>query len=518
VKVRHSPRTPDGGIVSHPTTPENVTNSEATDRLDPKSRMVLILLLAAVFVVFLNETTMSVAIPTIIADLRITAAEGQWLTTGYALTMAVVIPITGWLLQRLNTRPVFILAMSVFTAGTLIAATAPVFEVLVAGRIVQATGTAIMMPLMMTTVMTIIPPSIRGRIMGRISMVMSLAPAIGPTVAGFLLQAFDGYWRGLFFVMLPLAIVMLVLGVVLVPNVTETRRIPLDAASVVLSALGFSTLVYGLSSIGLAAESAALVSPWLPIAVGVGFLVAFVFRQFALQRRDVAFLDLRTFRARTFTLAIVMFSLAMLMMFGIVITMPIYLQYGLLQPTEVIGLVVLPGALLMGLLGPTVGRLYDRVGPRPLVIPGAIAISASVWAFAFLLAADSSVWLVAGIYTVMFLGFAFLFSPLFAASLGSLPSHLYSHGSALVATIQQVAGAAGAAVFVALFTISLAGSGTTEVQSAEPAAIADAVKLAFLAGAFVSLGMVVTALFVRKPAAPEISDASLTAEAEASAH
>jgi len=497
---------------------ETAPASADADRLDPKARMVLILLLAAVFVVFLNETTMSVAIPTIIADLGITAAEGQWLTTGYALTMAVVIPITGWLLQRLDTRPVFILAMSLFTAGTLIAATAPIFEVLVVGRIVQATGTAIMMPLMMTTMMTIVPMHMRGRIMGRVSMVMSLAPAIGPTVAGFLLQAFDQQWRGLFFVMLPLAVTMLVLGVVLVPNVTETRRIPLDAISVVLSALGFSTLVYGLSSIGLAAESAALVAPWVPIAIGLGFLVAFVFRQFALQRRDAAFLDLRTFRAHTFSLAIVMFSLAMLMMFGFVITMPLYLQYGLQQPTEVIGLVMLPGGLLMGLLGPFVGRLYDRFGPRPLVGPGAIAVSASVWACALLLDANSSVWLVATIYTVMFLGFAFLLPPLFTAGLGSLPMHLYSHGSALISTVQQVAGAAGAAVFVALFTIALAASGTTDVTVSAPSDIADGARAAFLFAAFVSLGMVVTALLVRRPVAPEISDASLSAEAEAAAH
>jgi DHA2 family lincomycin resistance protein-like MFS transporter len=480
--------------------------------------MALILLLAAVFVVFLNETTMSVAIPTIIADLGISAAEGQWLTTGYALTMAVVIPITGWLLQRLNTRSIFVAAMSFFTAGTLIAATAPVFEVLVVGRIVQATGTAIMMPLMMTTIMTIVPMHIRGRIMGRISMVMSLAPAIGPTVAGFLLQAFDGYWRGLFWVMLPLAITMLVVGIVLVPNVTETRAVPLDAPSVVLSALGFSTLVYGLSSIGLAAESAAVVAPWLPIAIGLAFLVAFVLRQFALQRRDAAFLDLRTFRARTFSLAIVMFALAMLMMFGFVITMPIYLQYSLLQPTEVIGLIMLPGGLLMGLLGPFVGRLYDRFGPRPLVIPGALAVSTSVWAFALVLDVTSSVWLVAAIQTTLFLGFAFLFPPLFTASLGSLPMHLYSHGSALIATIQQVAGAAGAAVFVALFTVALAASGTTDVTVAAPGDIADGARAAFLAGAFVSLGIVAAALFVRRPVAPEFSDASLSAEAEATAH
>jgi DHA2 family lincomycin resistance protein-like MFS transporter len=496
----------------------SAASADRADRLDPKARMALILLLAAVFVVFLNETTMSVAIPTIIADLGITVAEGQWLTTGYALTMAVIIPITGWLLQRLNTRPVFVMAMSLFTAGTLIAATAPVFDVLVVGRVVQAMGTAIMMPLMMTTIMTIVPVHIRGRIMGRISMVMSLAPAIGPTVAGFLLQAFDQQWRGIFFVMLPLAIIMLVLGVVLVPNVTETRAVPLDAFSVVLSALGFSTLVYGLSSIGLAAESAAMFPPWLPIAVGLGVLTAFVFRQFALQRRDAAFLDLRTFRARTFTLAIVMFSLAMLMMFGFVITMPIYLQYGLLQGTEVIGLVMLPGGLLMGLLGPFVGRLYDRFGPRPLVIPGALVVSGAVWAFALLLDATTSIWLVAAIQTLLFLGFAFVFPPLFTASLGSLPMHLYSHGSALIATIQQVAGAAGAAVFIALFTVSLVATGTTDVTTAQPADIAAGAHGAFLAGAVVSLGIVIAAFLMRRPAGPEISDAALAAEAEAPAH
>ena len=176
--------------------PSTASVPVVADRLDPRSRQALVLLLAAVFVVFLNETTMSVAIPTIIADLGITAASGQWLTTAFALTMAVVIPITGWLLQRLDTRPVFILAMSLFVAGTVIAATAPVFGVLVVGRIVQASGTAIMMPLMMTTVLTIVPMHLRGRIMGRISIVMSVAPAIGPAVSGALLQAFDQQWRG----------------------------------------------------------------------------------------------------------------------------------------------------------------------------------------------------------------------------------------------------------------------------------------------------------------------------------
>ena len=158
------------------------------EALASRNRMALVLLLAAVFVVFLNETMMNVALPKIQESLRIDATQGQWLTTAFALTMAVVIPVTGWLMQRLNTRPVFLMAMSTFSVGTLIAALSPVFEMLVVGRVVQAIGTAIMMPLMMTTVMTIVAPNQRGRIMGRISIVMSVAPAVGPVVSGALLQ------------------------------------------------------------------------------------------------------------------------------------------------------------------------------------------------------------------------------------------------------------------------------------------------------------------------------------------
>src|SRR5690242_9730554 len=213
---------------------------EAVGDLARRNRTALRLLLAAVFVVFLNETMMAVALPRIQESLHIDATKGQWLTTAFALTMAVVIPITGWLMQRLRTRAVFTVAMSSFVVGTLIAALSPVFEVLVAGRVVQAIGTAIMMPLMMTTVMKIVPPEQRGRIMGRIAIVMSVAPAVGPTVSGALLQVLP--WQGLFWVMLPIAAGMLAVGIRWVPNVSETRPVPLDVLSVILSALAFASL------------------------------------------------------------------------------------------------------------------------------------------------------------------------------------------------------------------------------------------------------------------------------------
>ena len=197
--------------------PAAAAPQSGVEPLSAQTRLALVLLLAAAFVVFLNETTMSVAIPEIMDDLEVTPALGQWLTTAFALTMAVVIPITGWLLQRLNTRPVFILAMVLFTAGTLLAAVAPTFGLLVAARVVQAVGTAAMMPLMMTSVLSLVPMNSRGRIMGRVSIVMSMAPAIGPMVAGLILAVTT--WRGIFWVMLPIALVMLAVGIARVPNV-----------------------------------------------------------------------------------------------------------------------------------------------------------------------------------------------------------------------------------------------------------------------------------------------------------
>ena len=490
---------------------EASTATDGADALASRNRTALVLLLAAVFVVFLNETMMGVALPAIQESLHIDATQGQWLTTAFALTMAVVIPITGWLLQRMNTRPVFVMAMSTFVAGTLIAALAPIFELLVVGRVVQAIGTAIMMPLMMTTVMTIVAPSERGRIMGRVSVVMSMAPAIGPVVSGSLLQVLP--WQGLFGVMLPIGLVMLFIGMRRVPNVSELRVVPLDIRSVVLAALAFSSLVYGLSQIGAAAVGPVLVAPWIPIVFGLVTLGVFIRRQIVLQRTDSALLDLRTFRTRNFTLSVALMVAAMVPLFGSFLVLPQFARYTLGLDTLWVGAILLPGGLLMGLAGPTVGRLYDRFGARPLMVPGAIALSASVWILAFGLGEGSSWVVLLGAHILLSLGLAFLFTPAFSTALGSLAPQLYSHGSATVATLQQVAGAAGVAIFVALYATGLTAAGNVDPEFPSAAEAANGAHLAFVVGGIISLVAIGIALFIRK--APVVEDPE---GAEAFAH
>src|SRR5215210_2580479 len=178
------------------TTTDARTDTSRGSRLPARDRGVIIMLLIAAFVVILNETIMGVALPRLMVDLRVSPRTGQWLSTAFMLTMAVVMPTTGFLLQRLSTRTVFRLAMGLFCVGTLLAAVSLGFWLLLLARIVQASGTAMMIPLLMTTVLTLVPVERRGVVMGNISIAISVAPAIGPTLSGLILQYLP--WRFMF--------------------------------------------------------------------------------------------------------------------------------------------------------------------------------------------------------------------------------------------------------------------------------------------------------------------------------
>lgn len=472
----------------------STTPPAAGGEIPRKDMRVIWLLLVAAFVAILNETTMGIAIPHLNTDLGIPPELGQWLTSAFMLTMAVVIPTTGFILQRFTTRQVFIAAMIAFSLGTLVALIAPGFAVLLVGRVIQAAGTGIMMPLLMTTIMNVVPPQSRGRMMGRVGLVISLAPAIGPTLAGAVLELAS--WRALFGIILPISLIALAMGAKWMTNLGETRSVPLDVLSIPLAALGFGGIVFGLSQFGGeggSGETAGIIS----LVVGAVSLGLFVWRQLVLQRIDDALLDLRVFRSSNFTLSVIIMSILALSMFGTLTLLPQYLQnVAGLNPLQS-GLILLPGSLLMGLLGPIMGRVYDARGTRPLLIPGTIMVSASL--FFYSTVGEHTVWWVLIIVqAVMSVGLAMSFTPLFSASLGSLPRSLYSHGSAVLNTLQQVGGAAGVALLLVTYSSILhAGEqeGLTTAVAGAPGA-----RMAFLIAAIISLATVALSPFVRKPA------------------
>src|SRR5215203_995637 len=436
------------GLVSTTTNQQapNPSGQGASDRLPARDRQVIAILLVAAFVVILNETIMSVALPRLMVDLDISARTVQWLTTAFMLTMAVVIPTTGFLLQRISTRTVFLLAMSLFSTGTLLAALSPGFWMLLLARIVQASGTAVMIPLLMTTVLTLVPVERRGVVMGNLSIAISVAPAIGPTLSGLVLQFLS--WRFMFVLVLPIALASLFYGSRRLVNIGEAGHQKLDIRSVLLSIPAFGGLVYGLSQLGRGASGPEVAIGF--ITFGLILLLIFGWRQLRLARRGAdPLLDLRPFSYRMYSLSLALLCLAMLALFGMVILLPIYLQTVRGLGSLATGLLLLPGGLLMGLSGPTVGRIVDRFGPRLVTIPGAILLTFTLWQFSN---ADAStpIWMLVGLHMLLMLGLACLFTPSFTAGLNPLPPYLYSHGSAILGTLQQVAGAAGAALLVAI--------------------------------------------------------------------
>lgn len=452
-----------------------------------RTPIVIQVLVLATFVVILNETIMINAIPRLMSDLAITERAAQWVSTAFMLTMAAIIPTTGWFLQRVTTRRAYTLAMGVFIAGTALSMVAPTFEVLLAGRIIQAGGTAVMMPLLMTTLMTVVPEHDRGRVMGNVTLAISVAPAMGPVISGLVLQI--GSWRWLFALMLPIAGVVTWLGLRQLENIGEPQVSSIDLVSVALAAVGFGGLVFGLSRF----ESGSVTEPALITAAGIGLVLLFAWRQIRLQRTGTPLLDLRVLLAGTYTKSLVLMSIAFLAMLGSMILLPLYLQNLRGLSPLATGLLVMPGGLAMGLLGPTVGRLFDKFGARLLVIPASIGITVSLAGYTQI-SLTTPYWVLLALHILLMVSLAAAFTPVFTLGLGALPSHLYSHGSSMLGTLQQVAAALGTALVVTILSArssSLIADGVDTV-----AANLDGMRLAFLVSAALSLIVIVMAVLL----------------------
>ncbi|WKA58224.1 MDR family MFS transporter [Planococcus shenhongbingii] len=404
----------------------------------------LAVLMAGVFVAILNQTLLATALPHIMRDLDINANVAQWLTTVFMLVNGVMIPITAFLIGKFSTRRLFLTAIGLFAAGTIICAFAPGFPLLMVGRIIQASGAGIMMPLTQTILFIIYPVEKRGQAMGLFGLVISFAPALGPTLSGWIVEQYP--WRALFYIVIPIAVIDFVLGYFLLRNVTKQTFPALDIPSIILSTFGFGGILYGFSSAGNNGWGSWPVI--LSIAVGVISLFFFIRRQFQLKK---PLLEFRVFSYGIFTLSTILSIIVFVSMIGSATILPIYMQnmHGFTAFES--GLMLLPGAIVMGAMNPVTGKIFDAVGGKWLAVVGLLIVTVSTFQFAVLTTTTAFTYLTV-MHAIRMFGVSMVMMPVITAGLNQLPERLIPHGTAMSNTMRQVSGSIGTALLVTIMT------------------------------------------------------------------
>ncbi len=416
----------------------------------PPYGMIAILFIGA-FVALLNNTLLNVALPTIMDEFDVKPSVVQWLTTGYMLINGILIPASAFFIQKVTNRKLFLTAMMLFTLGTLLAMLAPSFGVLVAARMIQASGSAMMMPLLMNVMLTAFPIERRGTAMGIFGLVMITAPAIGPTLSGWVIEHYT--WRTLFGIVLPFAIMTLIYAFFKLRNITPNRDMKLDVVSLILSSVGFGGLLYGFSSAGDKGWDSILV--YGTIIVGTIALVTFILRQL---RMDDPMLDFKIYKHPMFALSSAISIVLSIAMFSGMILTPLYVQtIRGISPFHS-GLLMLPGAIVMGLMSPVTGRLFDKYGAKALAIIGLTITTVSTY-YLSKLGMESGYYYIMMIYTVRMFGISMVMMPVMTNGLNQLPMISNPHGTAMNNTLQQVSGAIGSAILLTIMTKRMESTG-----------------------------------------------------------
>ncbi|MGE7842151.1 DHA2 family efflux MFS transporter permease subunit [Lysinibacillus sp. NPDC093712] len=428
-----------------------------------KTTPILISFLIAGFIGLFSETALNMALGDLIQVFSISSSKVQWLTTGYLLTLGILVPVSGLLLQWFSTRQIFIVSLIFSIIGTLVAALAPSFGILMFSRVIQAIGTGLLLPLMFNSILLIFPINKRGATMGLIGLVIMFAPAVGPSISGLILEKLTWHW--IFWVCLPFLILALVSGIVYMQNVSTITKPKIDILSIILSSIGFGGIVYGFSSAGENGWGSTIVITM--IIMGLTALTLFSLRQL---KMDKPMLDLRVLKYPMFTLGLLSVFICFMVIMSTMILLPLYLQTGLALTAFTAGLVLLPGGVLNGLMSPITGRIFDKFGPRGLVIPG-FAIMPIMLYIMSNVTIETSVSMVIVMHSILFIGVSMVLMPAQTNGLNQLPKNLYPDGTALMNTLQQMSGAIGTAVAITIMSASQKRNMNNMTDLSDPSSI-----------------------------------------------
>ena len=456
--------------------------------LEKKSSIKMIplmaVLLSGAFITILNQTLLGTALPVIMEDLNLTESTVQWLQSIFMLVNGIMIPVTAFLIQRFSTRSLFLTAMSLFALGTAIAAIAPTFSLLMIGRIFQASGAGIMMPLLQTILFLVFPIEKRGQAMGMFGLVIAFAPAIGPTLSGWLVDQF--HWRSVFYVVLPIAIINIIGAYIFLRNVTEQKDIKVDVPSIILSTLGFGGLLYGFSIAGNFGWDSLQV--YVTMILGAVSLTIFILRQLKL---EVPMLEFRVFEYKMFTLTTGLGMIVFMSMIGTAVILPLFMQNMLDFSALDSGLVLLPGAIVMGLMNPVTGKLFDMFGAKWLAIPGFSILVVSTYLFTNL-STDTSLMYMTVMNAIRMLAISMVMMPVTTAGLNQLPENLIPHGTAMSNTFRQMSGAIGTAMLVTIMS-------TTAIPKEGLNGLIHGVNISFYAATAIAVIGLILSFYIKNP-------------------
>lgn len=456
---------------------------------NPKT-MAFILMLGA-FIGLFGETALNMALSNVMEQFSITAATGQWLTTGYLLVLAILVPISALLMKWFSTRQLVIGGLVVSLLGAILAALSPSFEILLLGRLVQAMGTGVLIPVMTSVLLIIFPIHKRGVVMGIMGLVITLGPALGPTLSGVIISSLG--WHYIFWISSIFYVVLTVFALVKIVNVSEITKPKIDVGSILLSTLGFGGLIFALATMAEASFSSPKV--WGPLLVGIISLVLFGVRQMTMAQPMV---NLRVFKYPMFALGTAIMFLSILVILSTAILLPLYLKGALLFSAMVAGLLLLPGNAVNVILSPIVGTLFDKWGPGVFVITGSVIVLIGNLMFMMFISATTPVWQIILSFMVLFFGLTMVTMPSQTNALNQLPRELYADGSAAMNTLNQVAGAAGTAIAITIFTAGQSGYVVDVPTATQPEIFAAGVKYAFYFITGISAITLICSLFVRK--------------------
>ncbi|MCM0421680.1 multidrug efflux MFS transporter LmrS [Staphylococcus aureus] len=461
-----------------------------------RRNFIVAVMLISAFVAILNQTLLNTALPSIMRELNINESTSQWLVTGFMLVNGVMIPLTAYLMDRIKTRPLYLAAMGTFLLGSIVAALAPNFGVLMLARVIQAMGAGVLMPLMQFTLFTLFSKEHRGFAMGLAGLVIQFAPAIGPTVTGLIID--QASWRVPFIIIVGIALVAFVFGLVSISSYNEVKYTKLDKRSVMYSTIGFGLMLYAFSSAGDLGFTSPIVIGALILSMVIIYL--FIRRQFNITN---ALLNLRVFKNRTFALCTISSMIIMMSMVGPALLIPLYVQNSLSLSALLSGLVIMPGAIINGIMSVFTGKFYDKYGPRPLIYTGFTILTITTIMLCFLYTDTSYTYLIV-VYAIRMFSVSLLMMPINTTGINSLRNEEISHGTAIMNFGRVMAGSLGTALMVTLMSfgakifLSTSPSHLTATEIKQQS-IAIGVDISFAFVAVLVMAAYVIALFIREP-------------------